>query len=157
MAKGCITVKVELGDVEVKKVKLEVYKKGKIVSISDRQVSQTNISEVRKTISNLLLDMGIKATHTGYHYLVTALELVLDDETALKSVTKGLYIDVAQIYRTSDASIERAIRHAIEVVWETGNRPLLNEIFHGNYLEYRPTNTQFMAGVVEYLKLNFNY
>ena len=76
-------------------------------------------SEVEQSISRLMLELGIPAHLKGYQYLRTAIFMCIEDMELIGSVTKLLYPDLAKRYMTTDQKIERAIRNAIEVSWET--------------------------------------
>ena len=72
------------------------------------------------------------------------------------SVTKLLYPDLAKMYQTTDQKIERAIRNAIEVSWGRGNDELFEEMF-GFCSEYtRPTNSEYIAVVADYIRIKYH-
>ena len=73
--------------------------------------------------------MGIPANIRGYTYLREAIILVIEEAQLLNSVTKELYPRVAEMFDTTAARVERAIRHAIEIAWTRGNIKLLNTLF----------------------------
>ena len=107
----------------------------------------------KRYLQNLLLSLGVPPNVNGYIYIVYALELISQDPSCIKSVTKGLYIDEAKHFKTNPACVERGIRHAIHISWKYGNKELLDEIFK-NYIRPNkpiPTNTVFLARLYYYI------
>ena len=55
------------------------------------------------------------------------------------------------------SSVERTIRHAIEVAWRRGDMEVLEEVF-GNTVSAgkgKPTNSEFMALLTDKLRLEY--
>ena len=77
--------------------------------------------EMERSVSELMLELGIPAHLRGYYYLREAVLLSASDMELVGSVTKLLYPVVARRYRTTLQRVERAIRNAIDVSWERGN------------------------------------
>lgn len=117
-------------------------------SSSDRNVEQI--------ISEMMLDMGIPAHLKGYHYMRTAVLLAVEDMKVVGSVTKLLYPEIAKRYNTTDGKVERAIRNAIEISWERGNRQTFESMF-GYCMESgqgRPTNSEYIAAIADTVRLS---
>lgn len=107
-------------------------------------------------ISEMMLDMGIPAHLKGYHYMRTAVLLAVEDMKVVGSVTKLLYPEIAKRYNTTDGKVERAIRNAIEISWERGNRQTFEKLF-GYCMESgqgRPTNSEYIAAIADAVHLN---
>ena len=66
-------------------------------------------------IERLIRSLGIGATYRGYHYLSYGIALCLQDENYLLSVSKLLYPQIARMFRTTSASVERDLRTVIKV------------------------------------------
>ena len=120
------------------------------------------ISEKVKTkyellVSNLLKDLGIPAHLLGYRYLRYAILISLSDSTNLDSMTKILYPTIARKFGATPPKVERAIRHAIEVSMQSYDVSLYNELFSNTVrcTKEKPTNSQFIATIVDYLRLNY--
>lgn len=122
------------------------------------QQSMISTRELERTISNFMLELGIPAHLRGYQFLRSAVEMCVEDMELVGSVTKLLYPDLAKLYQTTDTKIERAIRNAIEVSWDRGNSDLFEELFgYSNTMEYtRPTNSEYIAVVADYIRLKNN-
>lgn len=82
------------------------------------QQNMISPGELERTISDLMLELGIPAHLRGYQFLRSAIGMCVEDMELVGSVTKLLYPDLAKMYQTTDTKIERAIRNAIEVSWE---------------------------------------
>ena len=122
------------------------------------QQNMISPGELERTISDLMLELGIPAHLRGYQFSRSAIGMCVEDMELVGSVTKLLYPDLAKMYQTTDTKIERAIRNAIEVSWERGNTDLFEELFgYSNTLEYtRPTNSEYIAVVADYIRLKNN-
>ena len=106
-------------------------------------------------VTELLHNAGIPPHIKGYRYIRTSLLECLRDRSLIDSITKNLYTRVAEKYKTTPSSIERAIRHALKSTWERGNkRKLYSSLGYSPDLFYSyPTNSEFLAMSVDYLSL----
>jgi two-component system response regulator (stage 0 sporulation protein A) len=78
--------------------------------------------------------------------------MAAEDEEVLVGITKGLYPDIAKMYKTSASKVERAIRHAIESAWKKNGPQVYFEV--AGYLpSEKPTNGHFIAALSEYFRL----
>ena len=106
---------------------------------------------VEQVVSHIMLDMGIPAHLKGYRYMRTAVIMAERDMKVVGSVTKLLYPEIAKNYNTTDGKVERAIRNAIEISWERGNRHTFEHLF-GYCMESgqgRPTNSEYIAAIAD--------
>ena len=97
----------------------------------------------------LLVRLGILPNLIGYKYLRYGFALLKDDPERIQYVTKDLYPAIAHYYGTSWVSVEHAIRTAVTVCWERGNKELLVEMA-GYSLKSKPTVSEFMAIIIGY-------
>ena len=106
-------------------------------------------------ITNMIHEIGVPAHIKGYQYLRDSIMMAVCDMDILNSITKQLYPSIAQKFDTTPSRVERAIRHAIDIVWTKGNQELLKEIFGTFVMEgqERPTNSQFIAAVADWMRL----
>lgn len=111
--------------------------------------------DLETQVTELLHEIGIPAHIKGYHYLRDSILMAVDDMEVLNAITKILYPTVAKKNQTTSSRVERAIRHAIDIVWIKGNQELLKEIFGTFVMEgqERPTNSQFIAAVADWMRL----
>ena len=89
----------------------------------------------KSEIKNILYDIGIPPLLTGYPYIIDATILAKD------AADIDVYSEIAFQYDTSPESVERAIRHAIQISWEwEGDRSLKNFYYEGQKI---PSNREF--------------
>lgn len=101
-----------------------------------------------------LKHLGVPANLLGYRYLQEAISIVLEDPNAINRVTKQLYPTVAKVCGSTASRVERAIRHAVEHVFDHTDCDIVYEYFGNTYSDSgKLTNTQFIAGVAEYIKM----
>ena len=99
----------------------------------------------------LLSRLGIARTYLGERYMITAVEMVLEDEECLLYVTKQLYPKIAKQHQTTAACVEKNLRTAIKICWEHGNRRLLNEMA-GYVLPKKPKTSEFIDLLASYIR-----
>ncbi len=112
----------------------------------------TNENVIRK----YLKELGVPQNLLGYEYLVTAIELAIDDKKYIHNITKMLYPEIAKRHKTKPTRAERAIRHAIETSFSLMPYNKLEEIF-SNTLDAKrgkPTNSHYIAAIAEVLMMN---
>lgn len=103
-----------------------------------------------RKIRALLLTLGIHSTHRGFHFLLYALLLCLQDEDYLLFIGKKLYPAVAEHFGTSRKNVERCIRTVINNCYYHGNPKFLFQIA-GYELPTKPTNSEFLDILYHYL------
>jgi len=81
--------------------------------------------------------------------------MVVDNIDMINQITKQLYPEIAQKYKTTPSRVERAIRHAIEVAWGIGKIEAMEKIFGYtvNASKGKPTNSEFIAMIADKLRL----
>ncbi len=113
---------------------------------------------VEQMISQMMLDMGVPAHLKGYRYVRSAVLMAEEDMKVVGSVTKLLYPEIAKRYNTTDGKVERAIRNAIEISWERGNKETFEGLFgycYGNG-QGRPTNSEYIAVIADNVRVRLN-
>lgn len=113
--------------------------------------------DLEMDVTNILLEIGIPAHIKGYQYIREGIIMSFYDRNMLHYITKFLYPSIAQKYKTTSSSVERTIRHAIEIAWRRGNLETLEEFF-GNTVcagKGKPTNSEFMALLTDKLRLEY--
>ncbi len=117
----------------------------------------TYSGDIEMDVTNILLEIGIPAHIKGYQYIREGIIMSYYDRTKLQYVTKSLYPCIAEQFKTTSGSVERTIRHAIEVAWRRGNLDTLERVF-GNTISAgkgKPTNSEFMALLTDKLRLEY--
>ncbi len=113
--------------------------------------------DLEMDVTNILLEIGIPAHIKGYQYIREGIIMAFYDRNMLQYITKCLYPSIAKKFKTTSSSVERTIRHAIEVAWRRGNMETLEEVF-GNTIcagKGKPTNSEFMALLTDKLRLEY--
>ena len=111
--------------------------------------------KMEQLVSHMMLDMGVPAHLKGYRYVRTAVLMAEADMKVVGSVTKLLYPAIAKRYNTTDGKVERAIRNAIEISWERGNKETFESLF-GYCAESgqgRPTNSEYIAAMADTIRI----
>ncbi|MDO4816347.1 MAG: sporulation initiation factor Spo0A C-terminal domain-containing protein [Bacillota bacterium] len=106
-------------------------------------------------ISQTLRELGMPANLLGYQYLRFAIYSAVRKPEILRAITKQLYPYVAGEFHTTAGSVERAMRYAVEVVWNRGNIETLEKYFGYTVDPNRgkPTNSEFVSQIVDKLTL----
>ncbi|GKV68127.1 stage 0 sporulation protein A [Sporosarcina sp. NCCP-2716] len=106
-------------------------------------------------ITSTIKEIGVPAHIKGYSYLREAIQMVYADHDLLGAVTKILYPEIAEKYKTTPSRVERAIRHAIEVAWNRGNYDVISKTFGYtvHHLKSKPTNSEFIAMIADKIRI----
>ncbi|MBR5226903.1 MAG: sporulation initiation factor Spo0A C-terminal domain-containing protein [Clostridia bacterium] len=107
---------------------------------------ETN-EKISFTIANILVQIGIPYNINGSKYLKRAVELAIQNPTAVMSITKSVYKPIAKENATKSANVERAIRHAIDKASSKNKITNLNSLLGLNiYSSYdKPSNGELVA------------
>lgn len=105
----------------------------------------------KKEIESLLRRMGSNSSYCGFNYTVYGIVLAIQDRERLVYITKGIYPDVAKEFNTSWKCVERDIRTVVDVIWNYGDRELLERV-RGIELNQKPQNKEFIEMMAEYIK-----
>ncbi len=107
-------------------------------------------------VTDMILEVGVPANIRGYQYLREAILLAIADGELLHGITKSLYPAIASKFGTTPGSVERAIRHAIEVAWSRGRMDTIEELFGYTVSngKGRPTNAEFIAMIADRIRIN---
>ena len=120
-------------------------------------VGKTNeILDTEIEVTNLMHKVGIPANISGHQFLREAILMVIEDRGLITGITKELYPNVADKYKTTAAKVERSIRHAIEVCWLRGRVDVLENTFGYtiNPERGKPTNSEFIAMVADKIRMD---
>ena len=135
---------------------IENFKPGEVQE-QDAKQKYACSGDLEMDVTNILLEIGIPAHIKGYQYIREGIIMSYYDSNMLHYITKFLYPSIAKKYKTTSSSVERTIRHAIEVAWRRGNMEALEEIF-GNTIcagKGKPTNSEFMALLTDKIRLEY--
>jgi two-component system response regulator (stage 0 sporulation protein A) len=103
-------------------------------------------------LDDILLDLGHTDSVKGTEYIRRAVALYKRD----MSITKELYPAIAAQMDTTDARVERAIRHSIEAAWMRNTGDVCLRYF-GNTVDPnrgKPTNSEYIARLARLCREN---
>lgn len=108
----------------------------------------------KETVQDVLTGLGVRGTLTGAQYLHEAVTIGLDDCEAIERITKLMYPRIAKMHDTTPGRVERAMRVAIEKSWQEADPEFRKIVFGPLGMPGcgRPTNTEYIEMVVNYLK-----
>ena len=126
---------------------------GQIMLHEEKQMQDV----LEQEVTEMILSLGIPAHIKGYQYVREAIMLSIQDMNALNYITKLLYPAIAKKYKTSAGSVERAIRHGIEVAWNRGNYDKIEALFGYTVSagKGKPTNSEFIALIADKIRLAY--
>lgn len=114
-------------------------------------------STLEADVTKMIREIGIPAHIKGYQYIREGIMMAVKDPDLLNYITKYLYPTIAKKYVTTTSSVERAIRHAIEVAWNRGKLESMEELFgySVNSGKGKPTNSEFIALIADKFRLEY--
>ena len=107
--------------------------------------------KLEDVISGVILSIGIPGCIVGAKYLAEAVKLTIEKPELKFSITKGLYKELAEKFQAKPGSIERGIRHAVDVSFNKSKIIELNKIFNIKIYtpNERPCNSELIALLAE--------
>lgn len=109
-----------------------------------------------EVVSELLLCLGVPASHEGYGYLRTGILMTAENPELMHGVTKVLYPEIGRRHQVKNhKNVERSMRTSLDAAWERGrvdeaNRLMGQTLFSG---QARPTCKEFIALVSDQVRL----
>ena len=127
-----------------------------IKALDNKKDSTKKEDSLMTIIKNNLNNLGMPNHLKGFNFISTATYLAYNDSTLLDSITKSLYPSIATYYNCSSASVERAMRNAIELTWSNENNKNNIESCLGPLITFdkKPTNSEFISRFLNYLRNN---
>lgn len=112
---------------------------------------------IENDVTEIIREIGIPAHIKGYQYIREGIIMAIKDVNMLNYITKLLYPSIAKKYKTTSSSVERAIRHAIEVAWGRGKIEVIEEMFGYTVSagKGKPTNSEFIALIADKLRIEY--
>ncbi len=123
----------------------------------DLVVYDTTEQNIENDVTEIIRDIGIPAHIKGYQYIREGIIMSIRDINMLNYITKLLYPSIAKKYKTTSSSVERAIRHAIEVAWARGKIDVIENMFGYTVSagKGKPTNSEFIALIADKLRIEY--
>lgn len=108
--------------------------------------------DIKAIVSGILSELGIPIHISGYRYLRKAVLISLYNPDSMNNITKDIYPAVEKHFRVSRGSAERAMRHAIESVWDKSD-----SVYFKLYFSRRkkPTNSIFISVVSDDIRNHY--
>lgn len=118
---------------------------------------EENDDRLENDVTRIIRELGIPAHIKGYQYIREGIIMSVNDMNMLNFITKLLYPSIAKKYKTTSSSVERAIRHAIEVAFSRGQVEILEDMFGYTVSagKGKPTNSEFIALIADKLRLEY--
>ena len=104
-------------------------------------------------IKSELIALGIYPHYHGHRQSLLAIELALEDENRLLDMTKQIYWVVAKACSCDRPCVERNIRTAIRIAWDT-NPSRLCELA-GRQFNAPPTVSDFISILTAYIQRTY--
>ena len=125
------------------------------ISDMNRRIDWEALDPARRHAGVLLTQMGMSEALKGYGYLCCAAALASANEARLFSVGTDIYAPIAQRHQTTNANVERLIRHAIESTMSAARAKGVYTLF-GNTIDPakgKPTNAQVIALLAQRMRV----
>ena len=112
-------------------------------------------NKIQVSITKILHELGVPSHIKGYQYIKESIVLIYMNPS--KGITKELYPEIANKYEATVSSVEKAIRHAIDISWNRGDWELMEELF-GHSIDIdkaKPTNSEFIITIADKIRLEY--
>ena len=125
--------------------------------IVNQYQNRFEVSTIENDVTEIIREIGIPAHIKGYQYIREGIIMAINDINMLNYITKLLYPSIAKKYKTTSSSVERAIRHAIEVAWGRGKIEVIEEMigYTVSAGKGKPTNSEFIALIADKLRIEY--
>lgn len=129
----------------------------RVVELGEELVPLLKERSLEHEVTEMIREIGIPAHIKGYQYIREGIMMTVEDPNMLNYITKLLYPSIAKKYKTTSSSVERAIRHGIEVAWNRGKMETLQNLFGYTVStgKGKPTNSEFIALIADKIRLSW--
>lgn len=88
----------------------------------NHQIQQDDSSDLQAGlfIHNYIVSLGVPSKLIGCSYLTEAVRLGKSDVSLVRNLSKGLYLEISKSMDTTPERIERCIRNAISIAFQSG-------------------------------------
>ena len=119
--------------------------------------SPRHMFDYEASIQMALKRFGIPPHLHGRYYLLSAIQMAIEDAGVLHGITKSLYPAIARRYHTNPSCVERSIRSAIRSGWNE-TTPAERQAYFGalfDDLERPLGNARFIAAIAEHIRSTY--
>lgn len=122
--------------------------------ISHQFLNHCEDSSIQVSIVKHLIECGLPVHTLGYKYFQAALQHLIYEDLDVYSITKNVYPQVARIFKTSSANVDKAMRHSVTQAF-TQNifclKSFLTDMKFKNPSN-KPSNSEFIGLMLERIK-----
>lgn len=113
--------------------------------------------KLRSKIDKMLVELKITPSLSGFQYIKECLIIILIKRGKVGGLFRGIYKQLANEYQTTASSVERAIRNALDTIWENAQARAINKVIGLNVFgKYdKPSITQFLTLLAEKLSQEY--
>ena len=101
-------------------------------------------------IRGILIRIGMSPRLQGFQYFQRAVVLSFDDPIPGKNMMSKVYPEIAEEMYTTASRVERCMRHAVRLAWESGK--VQRDQSFAPMIRHRMSNSQMLAFLVELLR-----
>lgn len=111
-------------------------------------------SSVQVSIVKYLIECGLPVHTLGYKYFQVALQHLIYEDLDVYSITKNVYPQVAKIFKTSSANVDKAMRHAVTLAFSQNHYCLKSFLTDMKFKDpnTKPSNSEFIGLMLERIK-----
>ncbi len=136
---------------------VQLANRNKVEVVDTEYTPKSYEQNLENDVTEIIREIGIPAHIKGYQYIREGIIMSIKDMNMLNYITKLLYPSIAKKYKTTSSSVERAIRHAIEVAWGRGKIDVIESMFGYTVSagKGKPTNSEFIALIADKLRIEY--
>ena len=111
-------------------------------------------ADINAKVIALLHELGMTSHIKGYRYIKEGIFDIYFNPGVIDNITGLLYPKIAAHNKVSASSVEKAIRHAIEICFNRCGYNFMTKIF-GHSIDSekaKPTNSEFLAAFIDEIK-----
>lgn len=119
------------------------------------KIINDDVSDIflEKKLNDMCLNMGISSNMTGCNFLKDGIKKAVKEPRYCTNLNKLLYPYIAEKNGVEVVKVERGIRTVLDKAYNSGKIMRINDILGVKIFEkkQRPTNSQFIAAITDYL------
>ena len=111
--------------------------------------------DYKRSVLNILRELEMGRIYSGNEYVANCVQYIAEHEDNYAPITKILYVEVAKQVNSSHNCVEKGIRNVIRAIWDYKGEEqvlLIKEIFGQYSEEHKPSNSQFLLSLYDYIK-----
>ena len=129
----------------------------KIIIYTEEEKAKENLTieksdfSLKEELYGLLKQLGHPTNIMGYRFIIDAVFMYIENGRSISGITKYFYPKIAEKHNSTSSSVERAIRHGIDISWLRGDIETIENIFGYTVSSdaRKPTNAQYISSIAE--------